>query len=219
MFSYARGFAPCIPAPEPEAARTEPAEQIPNGGLAFLVARLPCLWFAFSPLSPRPPSPTGKGEIKVISCKGLRPLHPRGWMGRGTGIACGKPVLSASNGALAPAGAAGTRVVKSRHSAGCLFGKDCKCRERSNAGVPGAKPPAKQTKKFFPPSPPGKGEGGIGGRIKTKGRTDERPSGHAPAGTGAARQPPCNRRDRKIRKARNRATVPIPDNQIIREKF
>ena len=151
-------------------------------------------------------------------------MHPRGWMGRGTDIACGKPVLSASNGALAPAGAAGTRVVKSRHSAGCLFGKDCKCRERSNAGVPGAKPPAKQTKNF-PPFPAGEGGGGIGGRIKTKGRTGERPSGHTtaegtpPPGTGAARQLPCNRRDRKIRKARNRATVPIPDNQIIREKF
>ena len=28
-------------------------------------------------ISPRPPSPAGKGETKVISCKGLRPLHPR----------------------------------------------------------------------------------------------------------------------------------------------
>ena len=29
--------------------------------------------------------PGGKGETKVILCKGLRPLHPRGWVGRGTG--------------------------------------------------------------------------------------------------------------------------------------
>ena len=35
----------------------------------------------FCPLSPHPPSPAGKGEIFVILCKGLRPLHPRGWRG------------------------------------------------------------------------------------------------------------------------------------------
>ena len=28
---HARGFAPCIPAPEPEAALTEPAKQVPGG--------------------------------------------------------------------------------------------------------------------------------------------------------------------------------------------
>ena len=33
MFSYARGFAPCIPATEPEAALIVPAEQVPKGGL------------------------------------------------------------------------------------------------------------------------------------------------------------------------------------------
>ena len=32
LLSYARGFAPCIPAIEPEAALTEPAEQVPKGG-------------------------------------------------------------------------------------------------------------------------------------------------------------------------------------------
>ena len=37
-----------------------------------------------------------------------------------------------------------------------------------------------------------------------------------PNGTGSIT---INGRDRRIRKARNRATVPIPDNQIIREKF
>ena len=123
---------------------------------------LPPATFSFDS-APYPPAPLprrGRGSFLVFLCKGLRPLHPRGLNGRGTGIACGKPVLSASNGALAPAGAAETRVVKSRHSAGCLFGKDCKCRERSNAGVPGAAPPAKQTKNFFPPFPAGDGGGG-----------------------------------------------------------
>ena len=80
-FSYARGFAPCIPAPEPEAARAEPAEQVPDGGA--------CL-FGCSPTPPLAcfsapyPLPGGKGETKVISCKGLRPLHP--WAGWGAAL-------------------------------------------------------------------------------------------------------------------------------------
>ena len=47
--------------------------------------------------------------------------------------------------------------------AGYLQGKFSLCRRRFSAGVPGAKPPAKTTKKS-PPSPPGKGAGGMGGR-------------------------------------------------------
>ena len=42
----------------------------------------------FSLLSrPHPPYPlpSGKGGFLVFLCKGLRPLHPRGWAGRGTG--------------------------------------------------------------------------------------------------------------------------------------
>ena len=48
------------------------------GGLAFLVARLP-FYFSFNsaPIPP-PPFPAGRGGLKVILCKGLRPLHPRG---------------------------------------------------------------------------------------------------------------------------------------------
>ena len=73
---HARGFAPCIPATEP--ARTgSTCQSSTQRGCAFLVACLPCLWFTFLPPSPRPPSPEEKGETKVISCKGLRPLHPR----------------------------------------------------------------------------------------------------------------------------------------------
>ena len=53
-------------------------EQVPRGA-CFLccLPTLPSVYF-FCPLFPRPPSPVGKGEPKVISCKGLRPLHPRG---------------------------------------------------------------------------------------------------------------------------------------------
>ena len=52
---------------------------------ACLLCRLPTPPLACFPaplprrgrIDPRPPSPAGKGETKVISCKGLRPLHPR----------------------------------------------------------------------------------------------------------------------------------------------
>ena len=50
----------------------------PAGGLPALPPPYPAISFTFCPLSPRPPSPAGKGVTKVISCKGLRPLHPWG---------------------------------------------------------------------------------------------------------------------------------------------
>ena len=50
----------------------------PAGGVAFLVARLPFTLALFLPPSPRPPSQREGGDFKVILCKGLRPLHPRG---------------------------------------------------------------------------------------------------------------------------------------------
>ena len=61
-FSYARGFAPCIPGIKPLAALTEPAKQVPGGGLARLVACQPCLWFTFLPPSPLPPSRREGGD-------------------------------------------------------------------------------------------------------------------------------------------------------------
>ena len=67
-----------------------PAVPAPGGGLAVFVACLPCLLLAFLPPSPYPRSqsalPGGKGGSKVILCKGLRPLHPPGLAGRGTGL-------------------------------------------------------------------------------------------------------------------------------------
>ena len=119
---HARGFAPCIPGIKPLAAQAEPEKQAPGGGLtpalpvapaavvlagvACLFGRLPALPLVFDsapfpegegyPPDPRSQSalPGGKGETKVISCKGLCPLHPRGWVGRGTGVACGKRVTA-----------------------------------------------------------------------------------------------------------------------------
>ena len=89
---YARGFAPCIPGAGRGAARVEPAEQAPDGGIPpALVARpavavsggglagrgacLPCRLFAFFPPSPCP-LPGGKGETISLFRRGLRPRHP-----------------------------------------------------------------------------------------------------------------------------------------------
>ena len=50
----------------------------PAGRVLYPAApALPAVSMLSCPLSPRPPSPAGKGETKVISCKGLRPLHPQ----------------------------------------------------------------------------------------------------------------------------------------------
>ena len=54
-----------------------PAAVVPEGGLLFWSPVAPAFSFVFAPYPPTPPSPAGKGETKVISCKGLRPLHPR----------------------------------------------------------------------------------------------------------------------------------------------
>ena len=101
-FFYARGCAPCIPggwagrgtgsvnvggAPWgacPLGRRFALPPRYPTGGMPSL----PPANAAFSLfVCPHPPNPlpSGKGETKVILCKGLRPLHPRGWAGRGTG--------------------------------------------------------------------------------------------------------------------------------------
>ena len=48
-------------------------------------------------------------------------------------------------------------------AAGHLYGRVCTCRKRSNAGVPGAVAPGKINLES-PPSPEGKGVGGMGGR-------------------------------------------------------
>ena len=56
-----------------------------RGGLTGWLPVCPALSF---PSCPHPPDPLplrGRGRIVVFLCKGLRPLHPRGWVGSGTG--------------------------------------------------------------------------------------------------------------------------------------
>ena len=102
-----RGIAPALQARRALAA--------PCGDLPSLLPAHPAFSLLYRPHPPAPLPRRGRGRPRLFSCKGLRPLHPRGWMGHGTGFACGKPILAASNGTLAPAGAAGTRIAKSRY--------------------------------------------------------------------------------------------------------
>ena len=52
--------------------------RFPVGGLSFFSPAYPAFGLLSCPLSPSPLPRRGRGRIKVISCKGLRPLHPRG---------------------------------------------------------------------------------------------------------------------------------------------
>ena len=68
-----RGFAPCIPAPEPKAARAAPALQVPGGGLPGRSAADLAFSFISFPI-PRPLPPPGKGESQSLFRRG--PRHP-----------------------------------------------------------------------------------------------------------------------------------------------
>ena len=62
------GLAPALPARR--------ASAIPGGGLARLVARLPCLYLLFCPLSPCPLPRRGRGCPKVYFAGGFAPGTP-----------------------------------------------------------------------------------------------------------------------------------------------
>ena len=55
------------------------------GGLSFWSPACPAFSFASAPYPPTPPSPTGKGETKVIFMQGASPLASPGLNPRGTG--------------------------------------------------------------------------------------------------------------------------------------
>ena len=128
---------------------------------ACLVCRLLTLPLVFD-FAPYPPSPLprrGRGRPRLFSCKGLRPLHPRGWMGHGTGFACGKPILAASNGTLAPAGGGNPDCKKPLPLCICMAGA-VSAASGSVQGCRGRSP--RRNKLLVSPLPAGKGVGGMG---------------------------------------------------------
>ena len=90
---------------------------------------------------------------------------------RSAGTARGKP----------PAGCVVRPLPQCRpgSAAGLLHGKGCTCRRRFRAGVPGAAAPGKIILES-PPSPEGKGAGGMGAVKQAKGRGSGRQRRQAP---------------------------------------
>ena len=144
---------------------------VPGGGLAFFVACLPCRRRTRRGLNP---CGTGSlcpgGEDHLKRRRRLRRIVPSPPVPPLLGCRhCSKESISCHSG-----GKPWTSLC-----AGHLLGRLCKCRRRSNAGdARGGAPCMKIT--LIPPSPPGKGAGGIGGKKKTKGRGGGRQRRQAP---------------------------------------
>ena len=179
----------------------------PAGGLLSLSPAYPAFRLISFPHPPDPLPLRGRGRLKVILCKGLRPLHPRGLNPGGTGYPCRCGRLN--GGQFPPAAlvrpAPGERTISNaavalatdssispgpplslaagfahrepspfvfaenrRFSppAWYLLGRFCKCRLRFSRGDARGEAPCIENKKS-PPSPPGKGAGGIGGRKES----------------------------------------------------
>ena len=101
LFSYARGFAPCIPRAEsgrrglnlrwrcpagglPSGAPEQGAKPTPAGARRFCSPDFPSVSKFFCPI-PRPPSPKGKGEVFSFLMQGASPLASPGLNPGGAG--------------------------------------------------------------------------------------------------------------------------------------
>ena len=125
-------------------------------GLAFSSPAYPAFRVVFAPI-PRPPSPVGKGETKVIYMQGLRPLHPG---------AEPEAALTASAQTEAPAGLPPGGVVaggepRTRRGGGEVACRLCHSGTRRGACL-SPRPPTLPLALFLPPiphppSPVGKG--------------------------------------------------------------
>ena len=160
----------------PPAALARPAGAVPGGGFVLFLACLPCLWFTFLPPFPEgegyPPAPLprrGRGRIKVISCKGLRPLHPRGLNPSGT-YSPGKNRYPAGGGA--PSGTGSTCRCGICRGA-CLL---CRLLTLPSLSLTAPIPPAP-----FP--------GGEGGRGRQAAKKASRPPADTTVARSAGNQP------------------------------
>ena len=73
---FAGGFAPGTPALNRLRHRLNLPRRYPADGLPSLSPPCPAFSLLCCPLSPRPPSPVGKGEPQRLFRRGLRPRHP-----------------------------------------------------------------------------------------------------------------------------------------------
>ena len=130
-------------------------------------------------------------RVQPRGCKGRSPLHkktkklplPHGGRGSGDG---GKKLMMwqtqpATETAVPPSGTA-TAGLSGNAGASPPLARDTlplpPCRSGSGAGVPGAVAPGEINKKS-PPSPWGKGAGGIGAEKQANGRLSRRPKNPA----------------------------------------
>ena len=145
--------------------RKRVAFRCPAGACLFCrLLPLPLVCF-FAPIPPAP-LPGGKGETKVILCKGLRPLHPRHQTACGTYRPCRTGARR-----LNPGGVTRREPLSFGFEANHGF----------NPGdARGGSPLHKKTKIL--PLPAGKGAGGMGERNKAKGRTSRRQGRQAAPG-------------------------------------
>ena len=74
---FAGGFAPGTPAFNRLRHLQNLPSRYPAGGLPGWSPAYPAFTFFSAPYPPSPLPQRGRGRLQVISCKGLRPLHPR----------------------------------------------------------------------------------------------------------------------------------------------
>ena len=152
-----------------------------SAGGACLRCRLPALPLALFPAPiPPPPFPTGRGRFLLFICKGLRPLHPRGWAGSGIGFSCGKRVplvITAVQGDSKP----------------CRLGRGTgeQCRQPRRGGTGG-----EELRRLRWSSPPGQRQASAAG-------------GTPPAGDSSGRSNQC-RRGHISRRGQLRQVEPVP---------
>ena len=167
---HARGCAPCIPAPAPEAARAEPAVQVSVGRLAFFAA---CN--AFLPPSPRPPSRREGGDFYFISPGGYRPRHP-----------CTEPLAALTDLAKQVPGATESLRFNAKPTERFPY-KQCRQPRRGGTG-------GEELRRLRWSSPPGQGEQvPLGFILPPPGTTAARSAGNKEGTPSAGRvvRPPC----------------------------
>ena len=137
------------------AALARPATAFTRRGAVSCRACFACRINAFLPPIPPDPLPQrGRGRPKLFFARGFAPCIP----------------------SIRPPAALVRPAVSAPSGAG--FAPCFPCRLGSSPGCRGRSP--RRNKLKSPPSPPGKGVGGIGGKNKAKGRVSRQPTGCAP---------------------------------------